>query len=204
MAHAKPDKPLTKLYVNNLIRSDLWWAIDHLSRLPGTCLLKSMDWDTNDTDLTVYCDASLTGLGFWFPHLNVGFWSHIPEDPPKDTIFYFEALSVLSAVKHSTSLDVSVKKLVVYTDNLNTVHMFNTLSALPAYNDLLKGCVDHLLSDIDNPIDLWVIDIAGELNTVADALSREHFHTAVDHAPGIVINNFSPPRFRRELGEVKK
>jgi hypothetical protein len=32
MTHSKPDKPLTKLYVNNAIRSDLMWAVDHLSR----------------------------------------------------------------------------------------------------------------------------------------------------------------------------
>ena len=82
--------------------------------------------------------------------------------------------------------------------------MFNSLSALPVYNNILKGSVDHLLSDIGNPIDLRVIHIAGKLNTVADTLSQEHFHTVIDYAPGIVINNFSPPRFRRESGEVKK
>ena len=27
MGHSKPDKPLTKLYVNNSIRSDLQWAV---------------------------------------------------------------------------------------------------------------------------------------------------------------------------------
>ena len=139
MSHAKPDKPLTKLYVNNSIRSDLLWAIDHLSRLPGMCILKSVDWDTSNADLTVYCDASLTGLGFWFPELCVGFWLCVPEDPPKGTIFYFEALSVLSAIVHSTSLLPQLTKLVVYTNNLNTVHMFNSLSALPAYNEILKN-----------------------------------------------------------------
>ena len=197
-------KPLTKLYVNNSICSDLLWAINHLSRLPGMHVLRSLDWDINDADLTAYCDASLAGLGFWFPDLSVGFWSHLPDDPPKDTIFYFEALSVLSAIKHSTSFGTSVTKLVIYTDNLNTVQMFNSLSALPAYNNILKDSVDHLLSDIENPIELRVIHIAGELNIVADALSCGFFHTVVDSAPDIVINNFSPPRIRRELGEVKK
>ena len=63
MAHAKPDKPLTKLYVNNAIRLDLLWAVDHLCRLPGTRILESMDWDINSADVTVYCDASWQGLG---------------------------------------------------------------------------------------------------------------------------------------------
>jgi hypothetical protein len=42
----------------------------------------------------------------------------------------------------------SVIKLVIYTNNLNTVHMFNSLSSLPAYNELLKCAVNHLLSDL--------------------------------------------------------
>ena len=31
MGHSKPDKPLTKLYVNNSIRADLQWAVFHLN-----------------------------------------------------------------------------------------------------------------------------------------------------------------------------
>jgi hypothetical protein len=203
MTHAKADKPLTKLYVNNAIRSDLLWAVDHLSRLPGTRVLQSLDWDLALADVTVYCDASLTGLGFWFPDFDVAFWSAIPEDPPKDTIFYFEALSVLSAIIHSTSVCSKVNKLVIYTDNLNTVQIFNSLSALPAYNEVLKSAVDHLLSDIHNPIQLRVIHISGDDNTVADALSRGQLHTVVDSVPHINIQKFSPPRFRRESGVTR-
>ena len=195
MTHSKPDKPLTKLYVNNAIRSDLLWAVDHLSRLPGTRVLQSLDWDPSTADVTAYCDASLDGLGFWFPNLNAGFWSPIPESQPKDTIFYFEALSVLSAIIYSTSLGIPLKKLLIYTDNLNTVQMFNSLSALPAYNDILKAAVDHLLSDLSIPIQLRVLHVPGECNTIADALSRGHLHNVVDNVPDIVINLFSPPRF---------
>ena len=203
MSHSKPDKPLTKLYVNNSIRSDLLWAVDHLSRLPGTRVLQSLDWNPESADVTAYCDASLTGLGFWFPGLNAGFWSPVPEDPPKDTIFYFEALCVLCAIIRSTSFGFPIHKLVIYTDNLNTVHMFNSLSALPAYNEILKGAVDHLLSDLSHPIQLRVIHIPGHLNTVADALSRGHLYSVVDDIPEIVINTFSPPLVRKELGAAK-
>ena len=203
MAHSKPDKPLTKLYVNNSIRSDLLWAVDHLSRLPGTRVLQSLDWDPNTADVTAYCDASLSGLGFWFPGFCAGFWSPIPEDPPKNTIFYFEALSVLSAIIHSTSFTNPVHKLTIYTDNLNTVHMFNSFSALPAYNEILKAAVDHILADLENPIQLRVIHVPGELNSVADALSRGQLHTVVDNIPNIVINHFSPPHIRRESGASK-
>lgn len=203
MSHSHPDKPLTKLYVNNAIRSDLLWAVDHLSRLPGTRVLQSLDWDLSTADITAYCDASLTGLGFWFPGFNAGFWSPIPEDPPRDTIFFFEALSVLSAILYSTSFNIPVNKLVIYTDNLNTVQMFNSLSALPPYNEILKAAVDHLLSDLTAPIQLRVIHVSGELNTVADALSRGKLYSVVDEVPNIVTHLFSPPLIRKESEAAK-
>jgi hypothetical protein len=200
MSHANADRPLTRLYVNNAIRSDLMWAVDHISRLPGTHLLQSREWIPEAADLTVYCDASLTGLGFWFPGLETGFWSPVPDDCPKDTIFYFEALCVLSAIMQSTTLGIPVNRLVVYTDNLNTVQIFNSLSALPAYNEILKSAVDHLLSDLQHPIDLRVLHVSGEENVVADSLSRGLFHLAVDNAPHLVIKDFTPPLLRKELG----
>ena len=200
MGHSKPDKPLTKLYVNNSIRSDLLWAVNHIRKLPGTRVLQSLDWDPEDADLIAYCDASLDGLGYWFPGLSAGFWSVIPDDHPTDTIFYFEALSVLSTILHSTTFGFPITRFTVYTDNLNTVQIFNSFSALPIYNEILKTAVDHLLSDINNPIQLRVIHVPGNSNTVADALSRGELHTVVDSVPGIVIDIFTPPRIQRELG----
>ena len=194
MGHSKPDKPLTKLYVNNSIRSDFQWAVHHLNRLPGTRVLQSLDWDPDSADLVAYCDVSINGLGFWFPGLSAGFWSTIPEDPPKNTIFYFEALSILSAILHSTSFRFPISKLTVYTDNLNTAHMFNSLSALPAYNEILKSAVNHLMVDANNIIQLRVIHVPGHLNTIIDALSCGELHTVVDNIPGIVIDLFSPPQ----------
>jgi hypothetical protein len=109
-------------------------------------------------------------------------------------------LSVLSAIIQATSFAIPLQKLVIYTDNLNTVQIFNSLSAQPAYNEILKTAVDYLLSDISNPIQLRVIHVPGELNTIADALSRGSLHSVVDNVPDIVINNFTPPHIRRESG----
>ena len=125
--------------------------------------------------------------------MSAGFWSVIPDDHPKDTIFYFEALSVLSAILHSTSFGFPITKLTVYTDNLNTIQIFNSFSALPTYNKILKAMVDHLLSDINNPIQLRVVPVPGHSNPITDTLSRGELHTIVDAVPGIVINFFTPP-----------
>jgi hypothetical protein len=78
--------------------------------------------------------------------------------------------------------------------------MFNSLSALPNYNEILKTAVDHILSDYENPMQLRVLHIPGDLNDVADALSRGQLHSVVDDVPNISINFFTPPQIRRESG----
>lgn len=83
---------------------------------------------------------------------------------------------------------------------MNTVQMFNSLSALPSYNEILKATVDHLLLDINNPIQLRVLHVPGHINTVADALLRGELHTVVDLVPNVTIDLFSPPRIREESG----
>ena len=90
-------------------------------------------------------------------------------------------------------------RVVIYTDNLNTVQIFNSLACLPAYNHILRYSVDILLS---TKIDLRVLHVSGEHNTVADALSRCQFLTALDAAPGLQIAPFEPPRWT--LGAVEK
>ncbi|KAE9382548.1 hypothetical protein BT96DRAFT_845376, partial [Gymnopus androsaceus JB14] len=74
------------------------------------------------------------------PDLLLGFFSPIPCNPPKDTIFFFEALCVLSAVhwycctmRADSSLTQRLR-LTVFTDNMNTVNIFDSLKAEPSYN----------------------------------------------------------------------
>jgi hypothetical protein len=74
---------------------------------------------------------------------------------------------------------------IIFTDNSNTVDIFNTLRALPPYNHLLKTAVDILnLGDHD----LRVLHVPGVDNEVADALSRAKFHHALDLTPGLKIS----------------
>jgi hypothetical protein len=61
------------------------------------------------------------------------------------------------------------RRLAVFTDNANTVAMFNTLAALPPYNWLLMLSMDIVL---DGYIDRRVFHVPGVHNTVTNHLSR--------------------------------
>jgi hypothetical protein len=192
-------QPRQRIYVNDTIRSDLSWAADHLERAPGVHLLSSTTWKSTDADFTIYCDASLSGLGFWYPDSQVGYHSPIPYNVPSDIIFYFEALCVVSALHHCV-VDASTHlKIVIYTDNLNTVDIFNTLKCKPRYNNILIHAVDLLLSGHHN---LRVLYVPTQENDIADALSRTEFGRALDLVPNLTINPFQPPLLT--LGAAKK
>ena len=55
---------------------------------------------------------------------------------------------------------------------------------------------------IKQELSLRVLHIAGELNFVADSISRKNFALTQQYVPGIVISPFSPPQTM--LGAVQK
>ena len=187
--------------INNAVRSDLMWAVHHLELDSGIRLIHHLRWDASSADFTVYCDACLEGMGFWLPDECVGFYSPVPDGLTDEQIFYFEALCVLSAIHHlnNTYLPPQSSRLLIYTDNDNTVAIFNTLRCLPRYNDILISAADTL---IKGSLNLRVLHIPGELNHVADAISRKKFDLAQQHVPGLTISPFSPPHL--PLGAAQK
>jgi hypothetical protein len=186
------------IYVNAAIKSDLSWFLDHLKKSDGILLFAALDWNPHtEADATIYCDASLRlGMGFWIPELLLGFYSPVPGDPPADTIFFFEALCVVAAL-HWICLRPHTapwrRRVTIFTDNQNTVNIFSSLCATPNYNMLLRTAVDDLIA---HNVDVRVLHVKGEDNYVADAISRQRFSDAIARAPGLTIQNFTPPRER--------
>jgi hypothetical protein len=180
-----------QIWVNNSIREDFSWAIKTLNTSSGIRLLKSLQWNCEDATLTVYCDACPEGMGFWYPELNMGFYSPTPSYEHPDLIFYFEALCVQSALfdAHRRTTEKGKGRFLVFTDNMNTVDIFNSFRALPPYNHLLKAAVDTL-NNGDH--DMRILHIAGTENSIADALSRSDFHRAMALSPYLKIATFEP------------
>lgn len=82
-------------------------------------------------------------------------------------------------------------RIVLYTDNSNTVDMFNTLRAQPIYNPLVMAAVNLAL---DFGVEFRVFHIPGEDNIVADALSCFRFDTLATFAPLLQTLQFQRPR----------
>ncbi|KIK80855.1 hypothetical protein PAXRUDRAFT_157514, partial [Paxillus rubicundulus Ve08.2h10] len=136
---------------------------------------------------------------FWFPTENLGFQVQLNNANHEDSIFFYEALTVCAAVHEATKQIAYGSHLAVFTNNLNTVQMFNSLTALPSMNWMLIQTVDVLLN---SAIDFRVFHIPGSLNVVADHLSHLRNDLAAQASLGLRITSFQPPH--HTLGEAKK
>lgn len=190
------------LWLNRSIVDELLWAAFHLDRSDGVYLLKSVSWRFQPLSpdiLQVYCDASGSGMGFWYPSLNLGFQSSLPPKAPVHDIFFFEALCVSSAIHDAVTRLPQDGRLAVFTDSLNSVYLFNSLSGGPGFNRLLMDMVEIILTF---RVDFRVFHISGNENVVADHLSRWRAVDAIRVSPGLQIFPFQPPR--DALGVMKK
>lgn len=193
--------PNKYIRINNAVCTDLEWAASHLERDTGIRILHQINWDTSSANVTLYCDVCLEGMGFWSPDKCVGYYSPVPETTTEEHIFYYEALCVLSAIHYVTDFLCvpPTSKILIYTDNDNTVAIFNKLWCLPHYNPILIDAADICIT---TNIHLQVLHIPGELNKVADAISCNNFPLAQQYAPNIIISSFLPPQL--PLGAIKK
>ena len=100
---------------------------------------------------------------------------------------------MLSALVNVQRKAARGSKILIYTNNLNTVDMFRSLRCLPPYNRLLKRAANILLQ---HDYSLRVLHIPGEQNTIADALSRVQFSVAFNLVPDLHFTTFNPPAWR--------
>lgn len=186
---SRGSKPHARIFINKAVCRDLTWFSNILRDFDGRLFLKSSLWPVDEADLIIFCDASLSGLGFWCPTQLLGFYYTLSSTVQR-SIFFFESLCVLSALAWAAELPLGPSRVVIYTDSLNSVQIFGSLAAQDGYNDILMHAVTILL---DSRIDLRVLHVAGQLNTIADMLSRGMIQAACTAVPSLRINSFSPP-----------
>ncbi|KAJ3861561.1 hypothetical protein EV359DRAFT_84204 [Lentinula novae-zelandiae] len=158
-----------RIWTNKVVVRELLWLVEKLDILSGVRMLENEEWGFEEADMVMYCDACPTGMGFWECHDGnmLGYQCSIPDDHADGKpIFYFEALTVVSAILYAIQLP-SILRVFVFTDNTNTVDMFHSLKAKQLYNPLLLTTVDHT---IRSDAQFRVAHICGEQNGIADAL----------------------------------
>lgn len=181
--------PHTRVYINEDIARDLRWIKAGIQASDGVFLLEAIAWDENDTSaIVIHTDASMTGMGFWVAARNLAMHAPLPCAAPVDTIFYYEALVVLCAVRWAAQ-HATASRLLIYSDNYNTVNIFGSFAAKKSYYPILMETANIL---IDNKIELRVVHIPGHRNDVADLLSRQDFSALHTRFPGLAICDFQP------------
>ena len=180
-----------KIFISKAVIQDLSWFVSHVRQSDGVYLFEDIDWSAQRADVTAYTDACLSSLAFFFENSKEGYQCQVPQNTPKDSIFYFEALAVVSVIDAVTRLPNIPTRLLIFTDNTNTVDIFHSLQSLPPYNELLKFTVSILLKF---NISLRVVYVPGVNNVIADSLSRFENTKAIAACPGLSISTFQPPR----------
>ena len=56
--------PRARIFINAAIHRDLLLVADMFARSDGKHLLRARSWGPHDADMAIYCDASLSGMGF--------------------------------------------------------------------------------------------------------------------------------------------
>jgi hypothetical protein len=110
--------PNAGIFVNAEVKRDFSWFSDAFRSFSGIRILRSLAWGL--------------GLGFWSPSSLLEFAHALPpaaSGSANDTIFWFEALCVASAIEYAAFLRAVPRRLANYTDSLDIVQMLNSLKA---------------------------------------------------------------------------
>ena len=128
---------------------------------------------------------------FWTPDLDVAFTSSIHEtNLHYGNIFFNEALAVLSAIEWAAYLQEWPQQILIQTDSMNTVDMFNTMAPETDLIPLMFRAIEIMMN---SGVDVRVVHIPGVDNIVADALSCSLFDMAHKIRSGLKISTFKPP-----------
>lgn len=177
------------LHINEDIMHKLHWLLNHFCHSNGLFFFQTIAWHPLEADITIYIDTSLSGIGMWSPDLCVGFYCDIKTHTPTSKNFYYEAYIVMCALCWATHLSTIPQQLVVFSNNSNTVDIFNSMKAHGQFNDLLKYKVDMIMT---YNIDIWVIHIARADNTIADHLSHGCLESVHDIDESLLLHLYQP------------
>ena len=180
------------VFINAEVKSNLLWLASIIPRSISVRFVNSGQWIDSEADLVVWTDASLH-LALSFVYCNCGFVYQPWECPPnvKIDIFFLELVAIMSAIHHIGSFTSPPKRILLFTNSLDAMAVFNSLHANEAiHNSPLLGVASIILC---TRIDLWVRHMEGKQNIQADLLSRLLLEEFASKFPLYCIGLFDPP-----------
>jgi hypothetical protein len=184
---------LAGIPLNATVTSDLTWLKDTIPKAIGVHIIDTGLWADSDADFVLWTDASLR-IALSFTYAGNGFVYKLRPCPPsiKIDIFFLELIAIMSAIRHVASFRHPPRRLLVFTDSLDSVGCFNSLAASePLHNAPLLGVAETVLQ---TGIDIRVRFIEGKKNTRADMLSRLLLDDYARMFPSDRVRLFEPPR----------
>jgi hypothetical protein len=148
---------------------ELRWLKRHILTNDGGKTLKLPEAWGKHGDLINYVDACPSGLGLWIPSLRQGFQATIGGRGILD----LEAFAIVAALEYAARR-FRPTNLVIFSDSLTSVQMFDSLSTQDEYRN---GLITAFVNIVEQH-GIWcrVFHIPREENKNADALSRFNNH----------------------------
>ena len=150
------NKPSAKFFLNATVQSDLRWLADTIPKAIGVRFLDEGLWPDLEADVTLWTDANLRD-GLAFSYSNNGFvYQQKPHDDSATVvdIFFLELVAILSVVHHLASLPTPPRCILVFTDSLDSVAVFNSLAASQTLHNGVLLAVARVI--LESSIDLRV------------------------------------------------
>ena len=151
----------TKIFLNTTVVNDLKWLAQ---TIPDSIRIRFVDtgrWSEDDADLVMWTDAS-GKLGLSFIYAGNGFLYQLRQPnsgSPLVDIFFLELLAILSAIHHVACFPCPPRRVLLFSDSLDSVAVFNTLHASESlHNSILLAIAEIMMK---TGMDLHVHHIEG-------------------------------------------
>ncbi|KAJ6617174.1 hypothetical protein B0H10DRAFT_1769769, partial [Mycena sp. CBHHK59/15] len=184
--------PRGKIFLNAEVIESLSWFQTALSMAIRVKFINDDHWEDHDAYMVAWTDASLK-RAIAFVYANKGFVYELQatDSSIKVDIFFLEMIGILSTVHHAANLPVPPKRLLIWSDSLNSVQIHNSLAAgEPLHNSVLLAIASIIMTGID----LHVNHIPRNQNIRADLLSRLLFKDFYRQFPSYRVHSYEPPR----------
>jgi hypothetical protein len=179
--------------INAAVIVDLSWLRDVIPSAIGIRFTDVGLWSDCDADMVIWTDASLRNA-LAFVYSNKGFLYPIkaPPEGKKVDIFFLELMAIASAVHHAGSLPQPPRRVLVWTDSLDSVAVLNSLHTTESVHNAPLLAIAEVI--IQTGMDLRVRFIEGKMNVRADMLSRLLIDEYQSKFPADRVHRFAPPR----------